>query len=181
MLIPAANTAKCFLRDAEVGGNITERYTREDMRCFAQQVIVPFCSGFELGIHKTFFEADIIFFITDPYRCFGFGKAFEQLIKLFFSDDDKRRRFQELYIFYGGFPGYKTVKGSGKIIFKGKPVRDLFPVQVVKSPKASFFNKIKMTAYLSFPQQVSVFSKNDFFETLLYCFSSRCTERMNIF
>ncbi len=70
MLKPAADAAECFLADAQVRCDKTKRNPFEDMRRLLYQFFVTFFGRFELCIHISFFQADIIFFVGNPYQSF---------------------------------------------------------------------------------------------------------------
>lgn len=84
MLKLAAYPAECFGTDAEVRSDMAQRYSFQDMRRLQQKILIPLGSRFKLGIHKTFFQPDIIFFVGDPHQSFDFVILVEQRCKFFF-------------------------------------------------------------------------------------------------
>ena len=72
MLNPAAYPAQCFLADAQVGGDMAQWHSFQNMRRSLQQGFVSFGGAFEMSIHKSFFQADIIFFVSNSYQPLNF-------------------------------------------------------------------------------------------------------------
>lgn len=72
MLMLAADAAKRFGTDAKVGSNEAERDPFNDVRCLLQQVLVAFCSRFELRIDKALLQPDVIIFVRNSQQSFYF-------------------------------------------------------------------------------------------------------------
>jgi len=68
MLKPASYSAQRFLADTKIGSDHSERNSFEDMWCSQEKILIQFCGSFELCIHKSFFQADIIFFVGNSYQ-----------------------------------------------------------------------------------------------------------------
>ena len=86
MLKSAADAAECFLADAEVGGNKTQRNSFEYMWRLLYQFFVTFCCRFKLCVHISFFQPDIILFISNPYKPFYIVMMIEKICERFFCD-----------------------------------------------------------------------------------------------
>ncbi len=86
MLKRAADPAEGFRAEGHVRGDITQGYLLYNMRGVFEEVFIAVGSCFEMGIHETFLEADIIFFIRDPDQSFDFVVLVQQFIQPFFGD-----------------------------------------------------------------------------------------------
>jgi len=134
MLKPAADAAECFLADAEVRSDKTKRNPFEYMGCLHYEFFVTLFCRFELSIHISFFQPDIIFFIGNTYKSFYIVMLIEKRCQLFFCNGPKCTAFNQLNIFYSRFAGNKAVERGNKIFFKTKPVCYFFSIQILKSP-----------------------------------------------
>lgn len=86
MLKPASDAAECFLADAEIRSDEAEWNPFNDMWCLLYQLFVSFFGRFELCIHISFFQPDVIFFISNSYQSFNIMMLIEQICQLFFAD-----------------------------------------------------------------------------------------------
>ena len=78
MLKLPADPAEGFGADTQVGRNAAKGNSFEHMRGLVKQIFIAFFGRFKLRVHKSFFQADIIFFISDPYESFNFVVFVEQ-------------------------------------------------------------------------------------------------------
>ena len=68
------------------------------------------------------------------------------------------------------------MKGGNKFRCKGKPMRDLFPIKVIKATQSSVLQKIQVPAYFAFANKVFVLRKNYLLKTMvegLCCFNAK--------
>lgn len=86
MLKLAAYPAQGFLANAEVRGNAAQGNPFQNVWGLLKKIFVSFPGSFKLGIHKSFFQAEIIFFVDNSYQSFNLMMLVKQFFQLFLGN-----------------------------------------------------------------------------------------------
>ena len=74
MLNPASDPAERFLANTKIGGDHSKWDPFENMRVSLKKIFIQLGSSFKLCIYKSFFQAEIIFFVGNSYQSFDLMK-----------------------------------------------------------------------------------------------------------
>ena len=167
MLNLTPDTAKRLLADAQVGSDLAQRNPFQYMRRVFEEVLIPLGGRFELRIHKTLLEPEIIALVGRPQQSFHLVITLEQCRKRLLRYGPECAALQQLNILHRGLLRDEAMKGSDEVILECEPMRDLLAIEVIIAANGALLEEVKITTGLTLGEEVAILREDDLCEAIL--------------